>query len=247
MEKALIIGNNNPDSHILVNKLKKYFPYIAIKDICNCLDSSFISIRNHKPELLFVDLESLHNEGFKLFSYPYFHDFEIILISNTSEYAVEAVYYPVSGYLLRPLQDQAFVFAIENAKKNAASKLKANINQDVLLKGLKQLPLSNKIGIPSIEGLKYICTSDIIRCEGLQKCTRIVIRAQPDIISSYNIGEFKKMLIKDGFFLTHKSHLVNLWHILEYNKSGFVMMTDHSIVPVSIRKRKEFLQQLPHL
>ena len=95
---------------------------------------------------------------------------------------------------------------------------------------------------PTLKGFDFISIHDIIRCEGLQKCTRIITQEKSDIISSYNIGEFVKRLEKHGFFQNHKSHLINLRHIKQYYKEGTIKMADNSFVPVSKRKKSQFLK-----
>jgi two-component system LytT family response regulator len=81
----------------------------------------------------------------------------------------------------------------------------------------------------------------------LQKCTRVITRDKTDIVSSYNLGEFRKMLEPYGFYSPHKSHLINLNYIRKYHKEGNILMVNHSYVPVAKRKKKEFLNQVKHI
>jgi two-component system LytT family response regulator len=52
------------------------------------------------------------------------------------------------------------------------------------------------------------------------------------------------MLEPYGFFSIHKSHLVNIRQITRYLKNGVVEMSDGSEVPVSRRKREEFVEKV---
>ena len=103
------------------------------------------------------------------------------------------------------------------------------------------------IGIPTFEGLEFVKVNQIIRCEGIQRCTRIYLDGLPNIVSSYSIGEFEKMLRKHSFFMCHKSHLVNLHCIRKYHKNGTLIMIDHSNVPVSRRRKKHFIERVSHI
>ena len=80
----------------------------------------------------------------------------------------------------------------------------------------------------------------------MQKCTRIITTTKTDIISSYNIGEFKKLLEPYGFFVTHKSHLINLTFVKHYRREGTIILKDNSSVPVSKRRKAIFLKQVIH-
>lgn len=109
------------------------------------------------------------------------------------------------------------------------------------------LPHTKLIGIPTIEGIDFLYSHEIIRCEGLQKCTRIVSTRGSAMVSAYNIGEFKKLLEAYGFFSCHKSHLINLMHVKKLTREGFVYLSDNGAVPLARRKRIEFLAMLKHL
>jgi two-component system LytT family response regulator len=102
------------------------------------------------------------------------------------------------------------------------------------------------LGIPTLEGFEFIHISEIIRCEGLQKCTRIITTEKSDMISSYNLGEFRRILEPHGFFSPHKSHLINLKYIRKYNREGSITMNNGTYVPVSKRRKKDFLDQFTH-
>ena len=53
--------------------------------------------------------------------------------------------------------------------------------------------------------------------------------------------EFIKKLKPHGFYSPHKSHLINLNLISKYHKEGNILMNNGTWVPVSIRKKKDFL------
>lgn len=105
----------------------------------------------------------------------------------------------------------------------------------------------DQIGIPTIEGFEFIPVRDIIRCEGLQKCTRVITKDRTDIVSSCNLGEFRKMLEPYGFYSPHKSHLINLIYIKKYHKEGKILLMNNSSVPVAKRRIREFLDKVKHI
>ncbi len=112
---------------------------------------------------------------------------------------------------------------------------------------LHERSTNDLIGIPTLEGFDFLFVREIIRCEGLQKCTRIVTTDKTDIVSSYNIGEFRKLLEPYNFFSPHKSHLINLAFIKKYRREGTIILRDNSYIPVSKRRKAEFLNQVIHL
>lgn len=109
------------------------------------------------------------------------------------------------------------------------------------------LPQKKKVAIPTADGLDFVQVQDIIRCEGSNKYTKVYIKGKNVLLCSYNIGKFRLLLNQYGFFLTHKSHLINLSCIKKYYKEGNIMLDDSSVVPVSIRKRQDFLNCIQRL
>ena len=118
---------------------------------------------------------------------------------------------------------------------------------EYLEKVLHEKKADTIVGIPTLDGFDFLFVREIIRCEGLQKCTRIVTTSKTDIVSSYNIGEFRKMLEPFYFFSPHKSHLINLGFILRYKREGTIILRDNTCIPVSKRKKSEFLDLVLHL
>lgn len=122
---------------------------------------------------------------------------------------------------------------------------------DLHLPGLFPLPCvqrhtSSLVGIPTIDGLEFLKAKEIIRCEGMQRLTR-VFTAGDTITSSYNIGEFCKLLCSYGFFSPHKSHLINLQYLRSYRIDGVIILRDGSHVPLARRRREAFLERVRHL
>lgn len=103
-----------------------------------------------------------------------------------------------------------------------------------------------KIVIPCCKSFEFIHLKDIVRCEGLQNYTRIFLTNGEQLISSCNIGSFKKILAEEGFFCCHKSHLINEEKISRFHKDGNIELEDSSKVPLSRRRREEFFSNIIH-
>lgn len=103
-----------------------------------------------------------------------------------------------------------------------------------------------KILIPCLKTIDFVYLGEIIRCEGLQNYTKIFLLNGTSIVSSSSIGLFKKALASHEFFSTHKSHLINMRHVLRYHKEGMVEMIDESFVPVARRKKDDFYKTMMH-
>ncbi len=173
-------------------------------------------------------------------------DIETILISDEKEFAFSVINFRIGGFLLKPIEKTALVNAVQRAYQQIQLKKVFLEKRTLMDKIVSKHPGLELIGIPTIEGYEFIKIEDIVRCEGLQKCTRVVTISRSDIISSYNIGVFRGKLEPFGFFSPHKSHLINLGKVQKYFKEGTITLSDNSTVPVARRKKTKFLALLPH-
>ena len=244
MISAVLINHEPETLQFLEKNLNIYYPQLKI---CGCATSAaeaskLIDLLN--PSLTIIEIEMPNLNGFQILKNCSFYNFELICISRYLENAIDAFKNQACGFLLKPIQVEELIIAVNNAKARIDAKMQSQsqANHKLFPSFSPYNPPGALIGIPTIEGFDFIPVEEIIRCEGLQNCTRIVTQKKSDIVSSYNIGEFRKQLEKFGFFTSHKSHLINLIHIKKYYKEGTIYMSDKSYVPVAKRRKSQFLK-----
>ncbi|WP_265164473.1 LytR/AlgR family response regulator transcription factor [Salinimicrobium tongyeongense] len=68
MIKAVIIDDELKARDLLEKTLDRYFPNrVNIVEKCNSVDAGVAAIRNHEPELVFLDIQMPEKNGFELF------------------------------------------------------------------------------------------------------------------------------------------------------------------------------------
>jgi two-component system, LytTR family, response regulator len=247
MVSALLIEDDRLLISSLEEMLDQFCPLVSIRGRIDSIKNSGGQIPDVNPELIFVDIEKTYNQGVDVVHYFNRVGFEVIFYTAAANFALEAIKCRAAGYLLKPVKKEELIFAVNNAIKRINEKKENSQNKlllDILLNNSND---SEMVGIPTIEGFEFISIYDIIRCEGLQKCTRVITVDRSDIISSYNLGEFRKILEPHGFYSPHKSHLINLRYIRKYHKEGNIMLVNNTYVPVAKRKKKDFLSQVKHV
>jgi two-component system LytT family response regulator len=175
------------------------------------------------------------------------HHFETIILTNCDQIDTSILGYNICGYLKRPIQPVALQLTVYNAERLIYAKKEIHRHKQFTATLLAQLNKSKLIGFPSMKGFDFFPVDDIIRCQGQNRCTIIYIKDRSKIISSYNLGEFRKLLQPFGFFSPHRSHLVNLRHIKKYNREGTITMIDGTPIPVANKKKGIFLNAITHL
>lgn len=241
---TIIIDDEPKNREVVKLKVERLCPEINIVDLAANAEEGYQKIMEHNPDLLFLDISMPQESGLEMLKRFEDINFEIVFVTGYNDYALEALKVSAVDYLLKPVLDDDLINAVQKVKDRINGKgrvtrydvLKHNINQ----KGSQD----TKVAIPSNNAYDFVEVKDIIRCEGWQKYTKVYFVDGSQVVSSYNIGVFKEMLIHYDFFACHKSHLVNKIHIRKYFKEGIITMIDNSEVPVSRRKKDEFITEV---
>jgi len=241
MYETIIIDDEGKLRDVLKIKLNTHCPELKILDQASNAQEAFEKIKLHKPKLIFLDIAMPGESGFDLLNRFEYIDFEIIFVTGFNEYALDALKVSAVDYVLKPVQTESLINAVNKAKKRIDNRTKI-AKYDILKHNLNNLgDQSTKIAIPGSNAYEFIKVEDIIRCEGWQKYTKIHLQSGDVIVSSYNLGVFRDMLESYDFYSSHKSHLVNKNHIVRYMKDGTIIMSDGSNAPVARRRKDDFM------
>lgn len=169
---------------------------------------------------------------------------EIIFVTSRDQYALRAFSCAALGYVLKPVATKALEDAIGLARERI--RLKNNEQRlEALLTNLDTKDRSEeRISVPGKNGMEFVMAGNIIYCQGIERYTRIHIKGKGSRLSSYPIGEYRKMLPADDFHPTHRSFLVNRSYVVRTTKDGNLLLTDGTVVTVSRRRREEVINWL---
>jgi len=241
---ALIIDDEPKLREVLNIKLNQFCPEIKVLDTAKDVEDAHSKINLLQPQLIFLDISMPGESGFDLLDKIDNINFEIIFVTGYNEYALDALKVSAVDYVLKPVKTEDLKVAVKKATDRIDNKSKVE-KYEVLKHNLHHIgDQSTKITIPGTNAYEFVEISEIIRCEGWQKYSRIHLKSGAVIVSSYNIGVFKEMLESYDFFSTHKSHLINKKHISKYQKDGTLVMSDGSQVPVARRRKEDFMSQV---
>jgi two-component system, LytTR family, response regulator len=241
MITASIVDDEPYSCEALATLLERYCPEVKVLDICHSGASALQSIRKQKPQILFLDIEMPHMNGFQLLEKLPEIDFDLIFTTSYDQYAIKAIRFSALDYLLKPIDQEELKKAVQKAVSGVKHPLPQQI--EVLLQKLNHPTIAvNKIAIPTMEGLQMVLVENIINCESDRNYTILFLKNKQQIIASRSLKEIEEMLCDYSFVRVHHSHLVNLNEVEKYIKGegGYLLMSDGKTVDVS-RSRKDIL------
>lgn len=241
--KAIIVDDEPYSCETLATLLERYCPEVEVTDVCTSGEAALKSIKRNSPDLLFLDIEMPHMNGFEMLKKLDNINFQLIFTTSYDQYAIKAIRFSALDYLLKPVDREEFQAAVQKAIHKLGQNLPQQLN--ILLQKLNGAQSANqKIALPAMEGLQMVPVDSIITCASDSNYTNILLKNKKKITVSKTLKEIEEMLDGYLFIRVHHSYLINLNEVEKYVKGegGYLIMTDGSTVDVS-RSRKEALIQ----
>jgi len=96
-----------------------------------------------------------------------------------------------------------------------------------------------KIAIPTTDGTLFIQVQDILFIKADTSYSVVHVQNHHPIMVSRRLKVFSELLEGKGFVRAHKSHLINIWHVQEMNRSDgqYLVMKDGTRLNISRANR----------
>lgn len=246
MIKAIIIDDEKHCIDRLENLLKDFCQEVKILEKCFDVNTAYEKIKTLKPDVIFLDIQINEVTGFDLLKKFEKVDFEIIFMTAFEQYAVQAFRFSALDYLLKPVDADDLVGAVEKLK-NKLGKKNTSENLELLLQNFNNFKQKNKkITIHTMHGFEVIAAQDILYCKSDVNYTTLFLKDEKMLTVARTLKEFEAVLTQYNFYRINNSYLVNLEYIKSYNKGkgGFIKLESGAEIEVSSRRKEEFLRQL---
>lgn len=229
--KTILIDDETNARELIRGLLNEYVPNAQIVGEAASVKTAVELIRSLKPDLVFLDLNLLGDNGLEVLDHFEKIDFQVIITTAFDQYALESYKYEVVDYLMKPMTPGNIKRAFERAEKRIARP------ED---EAAPALPLRAEIRIHTQEdGLRFLAVDRIVRLEANRNYTWIHVSKEGTILVSKTLAKLEKELAPFSFLRTHHSHLVNPSFIHAYDRSNAtVSLAEFSEVPVSRERRK---------
>ncbi|MBL7747123.1 MAG: response regulator transcription factor [Chitinophagaceae bacterium] len=239
---CLIIDDEEMNLKLLRQMLETHCRQIKVLGTSSCAKTGLQMIEELNPQLVFLDVEMPHMNGFDLLQKLEPVSFEVIFVTAYSHYAVEAFEHHATGYITKPINTEKLVSAVNTAIKRVEEK-KINKNLFSLLEQNTKQPVPDKIPLSTTNGLIFVKIADVMYCESSGNYTHFFLCDEKKIVVSRQLGEYEKLLPENNFTRIHDKYIINLNYIKEYIKGsgGEVVLENGKEIPVATRRKEDFL------
>ncbi|MBK6937088.1 MAG: response regulator transcription factor [Chitinophagaceae bacterium] len=244
MITAILVDDEKNALEVLEMQLNHYCKDVNIVATCEGGTKGIAAIKKHEPDLVFLDIEMPHKNGFDVLNETKDLNYKVIFTTAYDQFAIKAFKFSAVDYLLKPVDITELQKAVEKSKSINNGSLDEKLQ--MLLNHLRPGPqkLTHKIALPVDDAMQFMEPDDIIRCESDSNYTHIFLANGKKITMAKTLKEVEENITGTPFFRIHQSHLVNMNHISKYIKgdNAYVIMKDGTQIGISRNKKEAFLE-----
>jgi two-component system LytT family response regulator len=245
--KALIIDDEKHCREVLEALLQKYCREVVVTGLCASGAEGLLAIEQQPPDLVFLDIEMPGMNGFDWLEACPRRDFAIVFTTAYNDYAIKAIKHSALDYLLKPVDKDELIAAVQRALQDKTEKTADRVAQ--LLDAMQGNKPKKRFAVPTMEGLILINADDIEYVKSDGPYCHFYYTDKRHLLISKTLKEAEEVLPPEDFFRIHNSYLVNLKYVQKYirGEGGEVVMLNGEMIPVSRTKKQDFLSLLERI
>lgn len=205
----VVVIDDEPLARMVVLEYLQQQAGIEVAAECNDGFQGVKAIMQHKPDLIFLDIQMPKINGFEMLelldTMP-----AVIFTTAFDEYAIKAFESNAIDYLLKPFSKERFDLAIEKYKSKAGNASTAEKNiQSLLETASKQPDDQNRIVVKNGSDIRIVPVQDIQYIEAYDDYVKIFTK-DTYYLKKKTMNYYEQVLDGSKFFRTHRSYIINL-------------------------------------
>ena len=210
--KALIVEDENPSARRLERLLEKHD--FDVIDKCSSLKESINWLKtNLQPDVLFLDIQLGDGLSFDIFQEVTIQC-PIIFTTAYDQYAIQAFKFNSIDYLLKPIDEEELVNAIEKLKKHQQPLSTDQIKQ-LLQQTQAQQNYKERFTVKVGEHLKVFKSTDIALFYSSDKANYLLNKNGRNYLIDQSLEDLAAVLNPSDFFRISRKFIVNYDFISE--------------------------------
>lgn len=238
--KSVLVDDEKIARDVLRNYLSKYCPQIEIAGEAENIKEAVPLIAEIQPQLVFLDVEMPFGNAFDVLEATKEFSYETIFITAFSQYSLQALNKSASYYILKPIDIQELIVAVNKVAENIQNKDELNRNK-ILLENLKVKPEKQQLILPTLQGFDVVRTEDIVRLQADGNFTQVYLADHSKKMVCRFLKHFDDLL-EPPFVRVHRSHIINTSFVKSYQKGGTATLSDNTEIEVSGSFKDRFLK-----
>ena len=246
MIKAVIVDDEQLAIESLQWEIENFSQDVKVVETFTNPKEAVSGINYLKPDLVFLDIEMPEIDGFQLLQLLDYRNFDLIITTAYNQYAIQAFKANAIDYLLKPVDPDDLIQAVEKVKKRYGSDFATQNIETVIDKFIRNnKERQKKIPLPLNQKIILVKPEDILYCKSDGSYTTVFMSNGEKYLVSKSM-KYVEDLLSNDFIRIHKSYIVNIFEIKEFIKqgNGEIILTNGKIIPISRTHRKQVMEAL---
>src|SRR5450432_4006279 len=150
MIEAIIIDYEPYCCETLEMMIAKFCPTIQIRAICHSGEEALEILTHFTPQLVFLDIEMPHMNGFEFLEKVKNIHFGLIFTTSYDQYAIKAIRFSALDYLLKPIDREELIQAVAKVSKLLQNPTELQLELLLQKFSTSRSPIK-KIALPTME------------------------------------------------------------------------------------------------
>ena len=244
MVECIIIDDERSSIEVLKFKLENYCPDVKVVASFQDPEDAYTFLQNNNCDLIFLDIEMPRLSGFDLLRKLGPRPEKVIFITAYDQFAIQAVKCSALDYLLKPIDSEELIRAVEKVKEEAEENFKQKLV--FLLENFRKKDESTgKLAIAIADGIEIVNIVDILYLKAESNYTNVYRQGHKPLMTSKTLKYYDEILSDYQFFRSHHKYLLPIQKVVKLNRAdgGSLVLTDGSIIPIS-KRRKDYVGKL---
>lgn len=245
MLSAIIIDDEQAALRTLELLLNSYCPNVSVVAKGHSVAEGLELVNKHNPDIVFLDIEMPQANGFELLEQLPDLDFEVIFITAYNQFAVKAFKYSAIDYILKPIDIEELVKAVEKVTEIRKTKISPRERYKALFQNIEQI-LPQKLVVPNEGNYKYVDLNAVLKLETHKNQYTFTMVGGTTFTCSTGNLDVENNLLKKGFISTEKGVLVNLNKVEKIDKKGdgTIILEGNYHIALSPSNREKIISHL---
>jgi len=240
--KSVIVEDEKAAREVLKNYLQKYCPQVEVLGEAENIKQAVPLLHEIQPQLVFLDVEMPFGNAFDVLEACKDLHFETIFVTAFSEYSLKALNQSAAYYLLKPISIEELIVAVNKVQLQIMNHEIFNRNKIIVENFRETKPEKTQVILPTLEGFEVVKMEDIVRLRGNGNFTDIYLSNGSKKMVCRFLKHFSEIL-PYPFMRVHKSHIINVTFVKNYNRGGYVTLYDEAEIEISPTYKEAFLQK----
>jgi two-component system LytT family response regulator len=249
--KGIVIDDEKNGRDVIKSLVNTYCTAVEIVAEAGNIIDAFAKINEFQPDFVLLDIQMPGGNGFELLKKFEKINFDIVFITSYDKYAVSAFKFSAVDYLLKPVEIDDLVHAIDKIKHKRISSDKEGFDKyNSFLNNVSNDDQLRNIALQKGDKVYYLKLSDIIYLEAESNYTRIVTTNNEIFLQSKTLKYYEDLFHESHFFIRiSRGNIINIAHVKSYSKSEpcILSLSNDYKIEISRRKKTELISLMNSL